>query len=67
MLCSHKLGQAVTPAYTVVLESTHGMGYCVYFGGRFAYRIERPNDNFFNDINRQRMREVAGAKSHYER
>jgi hypothetical protein len=60
-------GQAVTPAYTVVLESTHGMGYCVYFGGRFAYRIERPNDNFFNDINRQRMREVAGAKSHYER
>jgi len=60
-------GQAITPAYTVVLESTHMMGYCVYFNGRFAYRIEKPNDHFFGDIIHQQMREVAGAIIHYER
>jgi hypothetical protein len=60
-------GQAITPAYTVIIESAHMMGYCVYFGGRFAYRIEKPNDLFFGDIINQRMREVAGARTHYER
>lgn len=59
-------GQAITPAYTIIIESTHGMGYCVYFGGKFAYRIEKPNDHFFGDVINQRMREVTGAVKHYE-
>jgi hypothetical protein len=54
-------GQAITPAYTVIIESGHGMGYCVYFGGRFAYRIERATDHFFGDAINQRM---AAVKEH---
>lgn len=60
-------GQAITSAYTVIIESVHMLGYCVYFGGRFAYRIERPNDHFFGDVINQRMHGVAGARSSYER
>lgn len=52
-------GQAITPAYTVIIESEHGLGYCVYFGGRFAYRIKRPSDYFFGDIIHQRMAQVS--------
>ena len=52
-------GQAITPAYTVIIESEHGLGYCVYFGGRFAYRIKRPSDYFFGDIIHQRMAHVS--------
>lgn len=43
-------GQAITDAYTTVLKSCLGMGYSVYFGGRFAYHINQPNDQFFKDI-----------------
>lgn len=60
-------GQAITSAYTTIIESTHGKGFCVYFGGRFAYLIEKPNDHFFGDIINNRMYEVAGARSRYER
>ena len=60
-------GQAMTPAYTVIIESDYCLGFCVYFNGRFAYRIEKPNEHFFGDIIHQQMREVAGAIIHYER
>lgn len=43
-------GQAITDAYTIVLKSTAGLGYSVYFNGRFAYYIARPNQQFFKDI-----------------
>ena len=59
-------GQAITPAYTIILESEQGAGFCVYFGGRFAYRIERPNKVFMEDIVRRSMSEVSGAKQRYE-
>lgn len=54
-------GQAITPAYTVIIESTLGHGYCVYFGGRFAYMVERATDHFFGDVINQRM---AAIKEH---
>jgi hypothetical protein len=57
-------GQAITTAYTVIIESEHGMGYCVYFGGRFAYRIERPSDHFYNDIHTHRMAQVSESKKY---
>lgn len=60
-------GNAITTAYTVVLESEHGAGFCVYFGGRFAYRIERPSEKFFEDIVSRQMCEVKTAKKIYER
>lgn len=60
-------GQAVTSAYVIVIESQLGYGYCVYFGGRFAYRIEQPNEQFFLDIQQKRMHDVAGANAVYSR
>jgi hypothetical protein len=59
-------GQAITDAYTVVLHSHQGGGYCVYFGGRFAYRIVRPCDKFWDDIRTQSLNGVAGSKEIYE-
>ena len=59
-------GQAITAAYTIVIESGHGYGYCVYFSGRFAYRIEKPNSAFHGEMLEKRMNEVNGAKRKYE-
>jgi len=59
-------GQAITDAYTVVLESHQDCGYCVYFGGRFAYRIKRPCGKFWDDIQIQSLNKVAGAEKMYE-
>lgn len=59
-------GQAITGAYTIVLESEQGCGFCVYFGGRLAYHIQKPNQKFFDDILNRRMVEVKSAKSLYE-
>jgi hypothetical protein len=59
-------GQAITEAYTVVLHSHQGAGYCVYFGGRFAYRIVRPYGKFWDDIQTQSLNGVAGSKEMYE-
>lgn len=58
-------GQAMTDAYTVVVYGPMG-DVCVYFGGRFAYHIERPNDVFREDVRDNRMFTVAGAAARYE-
>jgi hypothetical protein len=60
-------GQAITTAYTTVVESDIDASCCVYFGGRFAYRIEHPNEQFRKDLFEQRMNEVSGARKRYER
>lgn len=60
-------GQAITDAYTVVIKSNRVSGYCVYFGGIFAYKISNPNVLFFGDIRAQDLYEVMGAKKRYER
>jgi len=60
-------GQAITTAYTTVVESDIDASCCVYFGGQFAYRIERPNEQFFEDLMKQQMTKVSGAKKRYER
>jgi hypothetical protein len=49
-------GQAITVAYTTVLQS--GAEFCVYFAGRFAYRVTAPGDRFFYDIAARRMADV---------
>jgi hypothetical protein len=55
-------GQAFTSAYVIVLEC---MGeFCVYFGGRFAYKVARPTKAFFEDMVRRRMADVS-AQSKY--
>ena len=60
-------GAAITTAYTTVVESDIDASCCVYFGGQFAYRIERPNEQFFEDLMKQQMTKVSGAKKRYER
>ena len=58
-------GQAMTTAYTTVI--TYGIEAVVYFNGRLAYRIERVNQTFFEDLNKHDMHEVAGALGRYNR
>ena len=65
-------GQAFTPAYTVII--THDMSnYCVYFGGRFAYRVNLPEvtakglKNFRDDMAQHRMDDVNSSYIRYER
>lgn len=60
-------GAAMTTAYTIVLESNYGLGCCVYFQGKFAYRIDKPNDRFFQDINNRQMVKVKEANDLYQK
>lgn len=59
-------GQAITSAYTVVVEGLQGDA-CVYFAGRLAYHIEGPGPKFWEDVAARSMHQVAGAKPRYER
>lgn len=59
-------GQAMTNAWTVVVGGPTG-DFCVYFAGRLAYHIEKPNDTFFHDLREQRMHAVAGARRKYDK
>lgn len=59
-------GAAITTAYTVIVQGPYG-DCCVYFQGRIAYRIARPNTRFWEDFKQMAMSEVAGAVSKYER
>lgn len=60
-------GAAMTNAYTVILQSAWQQGYCVYFGSRFAYKIDRPNEKFFEDIQSQRMRPVCDVEEYEQK
>lgn len=57
-------GQAITTAYTVVVKSNHDLGYCVYFGARFAYRVARPLPTFFADVQSGRLATVKDHKKY---
>lgn len=57
-------GQAFTTAYTVVVQGPAGEAL-VYFGGRLAYRINRPN-HMFNDDIRNRFLLPVGKQRAYE-
>jgi hypothetical protein len=60
-------GQAITSAYVCIIESSLVGGFAVYFGGRLAYVINRPNDKFADDIERHRMVDASLGKKAYER
>jgi hypothetical protein len=60
-------GQAITSAYVCIIESNLVGGYAVYFGGRLAYVINRPNEKFIEDIQRHRMVDAKLGKATYER
>jgi hypothetical protein len=52
-------GQAITTAYTIVLMSEAGDGYCVYFGSRLAYRVRKPTQSFYEDIAQFNMKPLS--------
>lgn len=58
-------GQSVTMAYTTVVTGPEGDA-CVYFAGRFAYRVGHPNDAFHEDLSKHSMAAVNRAVR-YER
>lgn len=60
-------GQAITSAYVCIIESNLVGQFAVYFGGRLAYVIERPNDKFWEDRSSQRMVDARLGKTTYER
>ena len=60
-------GQAITSAYVCVIESDLLGQFAVYFGGRLAYVIERPNAKFMEDITAHRMVDASKGKTAYER
>lgn len=60
-------GQAITSAYVCVIESNLVGGYAVYFGGRLAYVINRPNKMFMENISGNCMVDARLGKIAYER
>jgi len=60
-------GQAFTSAYVCVIESNLLGQFAVYFGGRLAYVVERPNAKFMEDVASQRMVDARLGKDTYER
>jgi len=61
--------QVVTTAQTHVVTDTLGDGgHLVYFGGEFAYRVERPNAAFEADRQAHRLRPLQpdGSTPLYE-
>lgn len=60
-------GQAITSAYVCIIESDLVGYFAVYFGGRLAYVIERPNEKFIEDVTNHRMVDAKFGKAKYER
>lgn len=56
-------GAAMTPAYTVIVKGPAGDA-CVYFMGRFAYRVPTRNAAFMADMAAQRMASVQNANKY---
>lgn len=59
-------GASMTTAYTVILSSHQTGEYLVYFGGRFAYKINKPNESFTEDMRTANMDDVS-SHGKYER
>lgn len=59
-------GAAMSSAYVCVIESDLVGGFAVYFGGRLAYVINRPNQKFMEDVARRWMVDAKLGKSTYE-
>lgn len=57
-------GSAMTDAYTVVLRSTYNNEYLVYFNGVFAYKLIKPNKQFFEDIRYKNLEAVYNKQKY---
>jgi hypothetical protein len=59
-------GDAMTKAYTTVIEEENSGWYGVFFGDRLAYLVPRANERFLDDLNRHQMLSVREAKKYYK-
>lgn len=58
-------GQAITTAYTTIIENVD-LGYvAVFFGEHMAYIIKHPNEKFVEDVKKRNMCSVSNC-SKYE-
>lgn len=57
--------QAITTAQTTVITGNRHE-VCVYFDTRFAYRITRPNKQFFEDVAAQHLAPVNRSAQYEE-
>lgn len=56
-----------TIAYTVVLGCSSTDEACVFFGGKFAYKVFKPNDLFSEDLSNREMKNVDDADVYGEK
>ena len=59
-------GQAITAAYTTVIENIDLGCVAVFFGEGLAYIVNNPNDKFYNDLDKRNMSAVH-EHSRYEK
>lgn len=55
-------GASVTTAYTIVLHCGYTSEYLVYFGGRMAYKLVKPNQRFWTDLTEQNLADRASSR-----
>lgn len=58
-------GQAMTKAYTVVIEENLTNTYGVFIDGKACYKVYSPTDEFYNDLKNRKMKSLAGAEKCY--
>ena len=57
-------GSALTTAMTTVIKTQDKKWY-VFFGGKIAYCLENPNEQFFEDLKKFNMKSCNEAKIAY--
>ena len=55
-------GAAMTEAYTTIFK--YDNLFFVYFGGDFAYAVDKPNETFYNDIQDRNMKPTGECKKY---
>ena len=55
-------GSAMTEAYTTIFR--YDNSFYVYFGGNFAYAVDKPNETFYNDIQDRNMKPTGECKKY---
>ena len=60
-------GQAITTAYTTIIENVD-LGYvAVFFGEKMAYVIKHPNEKFVEDVNKRNMCSIRNCLKYENR
>lgn len=58
-------GSAMTKEYTSVVHERVTDTYCVFFGDRPCYKVDNPNQEFFEDLQKRNMVSLSEAKKRY--